>query len=320
MVDFFNYLYRFSCGRNVLLSRLRVYSVLRLTVRCSANFVIPLWFRLKKTRAKNTWNASQRFEGRKVVVSLTSFPARISRTWLVVESLLRQTCRADVVVLWLSKEQFPTLETVPNSLLRLQSEGLRIELCDDDLRSHKKHFYALQDFGESMLILADDDIYYPSFMIESLLLAGASNPGKVIARFTKRMIWDANGLLRPYLDWPKVNDGILGRDYFFGSGGGVLIPPGSVNSDVMSANVFTSICPYADDVWLNAMCRVVSRDVFSLEEPFILLPVVNEDPQDLSTINNGQSMNDLQISAVRNYCDEKHRVDPFRAIKLDGAS
>lgn len=314
MVDFFNRFYLVACGQSRILAKLRFYSALRWIVRFLANSILPFYFRATKRGKRGVMPLPGAAGERAVVVSMTSFPARIEKTWLVVESLLRQSRQADLIVLWLSKEQFPTLNSVPASLLRLQSEGLRIEIRDGDLRSHKKYFYSLKDFSDSILILTDDDIYYPSSMIETLLNANRETPNRVICRFTKRITWGHEGGLSRYLDWGKVNDGKLGRDYFFGSGGGVLIPPGAISYDALNEAAFTSICPYADDVWLNAMCRLVSNEMFSLKQPFVLLPVVNEDPQDLSSINNGRSLNDLQITSVREYCLSVHRLDPFCTI------
>ena len=38
----------------------------------------------------------------KVIVSLTSFPARIDKVYLCINSLLRQSFKADKVILWLA--------------------------------------------------------------------------------------------------------------------------------------------------------------------------------------------------------------------------
>lgn len=316
MVDIFNRCYRLACGRASVLVRLRIYSVLRLLVRYTANFLLPIFFRVTGSKSAPRCIDVDAENSKKVVVSLTSFPARIDRTWLSVETLLRQSCPADHIVLWLSKDQFPSLSSVPESLLRLRARGLRIEIREGDLRSHKKYYYALKEFPGANLILADDDIYYSSNMIESLVEASLVNKGKVICRFTKRIGWKKNGDIQLYLDWPKVNDGSFGEDYFFGSGGGVLIPPGAICSDALNEPVFSAVTPYADDVWLNAMCRIVSREFYSLKESFVLLPVVNDDAEDLSSINNGQSLNDVQIQAVRNYCVATHGIDPFQAIGI----
>ena len=54
----------------------------------------------------------------KLIVSLTSFPARINTVHQVIESLLNQTKKADKIILWLAPEQFPNGEKdLPEKLL-----------------------------------------------------------------------------------------------------------------------------------------------------------------------------------------------------------
>ena len=43
----------------------------------------------------------------KIIVSLTSYPPRIGCVHRVVESLIRQTVRADEIILYLSRDEFP---------------------------------------------------------------------------------------------------------------------------------------------------------------------------------------------------------------------
>lgn len=60
----------------------------------------------------------------RIIVSLTSYPARISVVFQVLERMLVQTLRPDKVILWLAKEQFPNREAdLPDELLALCEEG-----------------------------------------------------------------------------------------------------------------------------------------------------------------------------------------------------
>lgn len=313
MVDIFNFLYFKFSGNNPFISRMQIYSAGRLAIRYLCNLIIPMWFFLSRSEVAHRKHVAVNSNDQLLIVSLTSFPDRIGKTWIAIESLLRQSIPADFVVLWLSEEQFPSLESVPQSLLKLRSRGLRIEIRKGDLRSHKKYIYALREFPGANLILADDDIYYPSNMIENLMNASRKYKNKVICRFTKKIRRQLNGDILPYLDWTKVNDGSLGSEYFFGSGGGVLIPPGAISPDATNEDVLSTVTPHADDVWLNAMCRLVCCEFYSLKEPFVLLPILNIGSEDLSSINNGLSLNDVQIRAVRDYCISIHGVDPFKS-------
>ena len=65
-------------------------------------------------------------QGEKMVVSLTTFPLRIGKVHLTIQSILRQSRPADRVLLWLSKEEFPEEAQLPENLLRLKEAGLPV--------------------------------------------------------------------------------------------------------------------------------------------------------------------------------------------------
>ena len=311
-VDFFDNLYRRTNGNILLLEKFRINSLLRFLIRYSANLFIPIY--LMCTAKKKSFRLARAvfgMEGIGVVVSLTTFPSRIDTVWLVVETLLRQSVKPDAIILWLSTDQFKTLSDLPRSLLVLVDRGLRIEFREGDLRSHKKYFYARKEFPNATLVLADDDIFYPTNMLKDLVDLSCQYKGKVICRFAKKIQWAESGRLLPYIEWKKVNDSSPREDIFFGSGGGVLIPPSAVHEGLLNERAFLDNCLLADDIWLNAMCRLVSREMISTATPFSLLPVANRDKTDLSSINNGQLMNDRQLKQVIAYCKKAHGVDPF---------
>lgn len=65
-----------------------------------------------------------RSEGEKIIVSLTSFPARINIVVKTIKTLLTQTLKPDAVILWLAPEQFPNGEKdLPQELLDLKQYG-----------------------------------------------------------------------------------------------------------------------------------------------------------------------------------------------------
>ena len=103
-----------------------------------------------------------------IIVSLTSFPARINDVWQVIECLLRQSYQPKHIFLYLSKEQFLSVNDIPIILRNLQSNIFQIKLVDGDIRSHKKYYYVSKEFPNSLVLLVDDDIYYPTDMIETL--------------------------------------------------------------------------------------------------------------------------------------------------------
>ena len=71
----------------------------------------------------------------------------------------------DRIVLWLAESQF-SVHILPRDFDALVASGLEIRYVDD-LRSHKKYFYMLQEQKEDELVITfDDDIIYHHRIIE----------------------------------------------------------------------------------------------------------------------------------------------------------
>ena len=63
-----------------------------------------------------------------VIISFTSFPARINDVWKVVESLKNQSILPAKIILWLSKEQFPDGSGIPASLKDREGDIFEIRI------------------------------------------------------------------------------------------------------------------------------------------------------------------------------------------------
>lgn len=209
-----------------------------------------------------------------VIVSLTSFPGRIARVHLVVESLLRQTCPPDRIILVLARTQFEPsdvdsiddaggagaldylrLRMLPRKLSRLTLRGLNIVWCDDDLGPHKKYVFVRESFPEAIIIAADDDVIYPPTMVAELTDAFRANPACIHCRRARVIALDDAGRLRPYAEWPIARE--ANREPDCGllaiNGSGVLYPPRSIPVEALEVKRFLLLAPYADDLWLHAM-------------------------------------------------------------------
>ena len=241
-----------------------------------------------------------------VAVSLTTFPARIEKVWMVIESLLRQSMKPDRILLFLSKEDFPLgVKSLPSSLLRLQRCGLEIFFVDGNLRSHKKYYYSFQDIDNDYVITVDDDIIYPYNMIESLWRAHLKYPHMVIARYGKSITFSC-GAINPYSRWERVEKN-PSAGISFGSGGGTLFPVRLINEDILKSDIFMRICPYADDLWLLTYVRISGLLIYLLDSKScsILNLQIKHDSR-LSTLNCGEDRNDKQMEDILTYIKDKY--------------
>jgi hypothetical protein len=313
IVDLFDKLYNHIADRNKFLTKVRFYSIQRFSVRVIANLFIPLYYKLTKNN-KSAKLSDTDSHVPVLIVSLTTFPARIKRVWIVIESILRQTHKPDRIILWLSKEQFGSMSELPKNLLDLCNRGLEIRFCDQDYKSHKKYYYALKEYPEDIMVTFDDDIIYPTFLIAQLVSLHKKYPESVCCHRGLVIKTNKNKIL-PYIEWPALKKDV-GTSYriFQTSGGGTLFPPHSLHNEVLNYEVFTKFCFYADDIWLNIMCYLNDVTIVTSDFHSDYLPVINLKNQMLSSINVDLFENDKQLENVRNYYIEKAGIDAFKKL------
>lgn len=188
-----------------------------------------------------------------IIVSLTSYPARINLVHLSIKSILNQTYKPKKVVLWLSVEQFPHQEKgLPKSLLELKHYGLEIEFCDN-LKPHTKYFYAFKKYPKDLIVTTDDDIFYPKDVLEKLFVLSQKNPNCIIANRVREISFEENKL-KPYRDW-KINqvfNSEPSKKMLPTGVGGVLYKPSYFSENLFDIESIKNICLNADDIWLRA--------------------------------------------------------------------
>lgn len=243
---------------------------------------------------------TERYTDHDIIVSLTTYGNRIHDVAFTIESIMQQSMKPNRIVLWLD-DSFQNRH-LPQSLLNQQKRGLEIAYCKD-LRSYKKLIPSLHHFPNDAIITFDDDLLYDYDIIEHLILSYLENPLMIHSCRGHQMRFDQNHRLLPYLEWRwNVSETGMVEHYFLTSGGGTLFPPGCLDSEVLNESVFMDICPFADDVWINAMAlkkgtkinKVYTRNKEG--EDYIL----NWESQDtgLMMTNVLQNKNDSQIRDV----------------------
>lgn len=187
----------------------------------------------------------------KLIVSLTTFPARINIVHKTISTLLQQTLKPDEVVLWLADSQFPG-RTLPTSLTDLQKYGLTIKWCED-IRSFKKLIPSLKEYPNDIIVTVDDDNYYDNRLLETLYNSYLKNPAFIHARQAFVVKSDK-----------KFKLSIKSRNYSYDKTylpsflnepvgcGGVLYPPRSLHENVLNQEQFMDVIPTNDDIWFWA--------------------------------------------------------------------
>lgn len=189
-----------------------------------------------------------------LIVTFTSFPARINTVWFCIESIIRQSIRPSKILLYLSKDEFDNSNIHKlNFLKRYQKYGFDIIWVEGNLKSHKKYYYAMQTFKDKIIITIDDDLYYPSNMIQRLLELHKDAPLAICANITRKI---SPIFLYDYSRWDKFPD-----NYIYNSTsllvaigcGGVLYPKEFRPDTLFDINLIKEHAFHADDLWLKAM-------------------------------------------------------------------
>lgn len=187
-----------------------------------------------------------------LLVSLTSYSDRLDTVHLTILSLLNQTVTPEKLILWLADDE-PAIDKLPSTLTDLIPFGLEIKYCAD-IRSYKKLIPTLELYPEKVIVTFDDDVIYPNSQLEMLYRAHLNSPTDVICHRAHRITRDKNGDILPYKLWAKdLSFSEKAIDLFPVGIGGVLYPPRSLHQDVYKRELFTELCPYADDIWFKVM-------------------------------------------------------------------
>ena len=237
-----------------------------------------------------------------LVVSLTSYPARMGTLHYALYTLLNQTLKPDAVILWLAEEEFPGGERdLPEKVLSLRRNGLGIRWTRN-LRSYKKLVPALGAFPESVIATADDDFLYEADWLERLYADYERNERQVMvyAHRAHTISLSDKGHLLSYRTWDHAAWNTPGVSFlnFATGGGGSLYPPGALHPEVRNEDLFLELAPHADDVWFWAMA-VLNGTRTRVVENFLALPTHLETGSGgLYAHNVGQGGNDAQLARV----------------------
>lgn len=259
---------------------------------------------LKRTAEKAGYGLNTEPREETYIVSLTSFPARIEYIWITLEIIFRQSFKPDKIILWLAESQFPD-KKLPETLNQLKKRGLTIEFCEDDLRAHKKYFYAMQMYPDANIITLDDDLYFDRYVLENVVMLHKAHPGLICTNRAHRFTFDATGKIKPYRNWKhNVTDKMPSPLLVPTGGAGTLYPPGSLPATTFDKSIFKEICFHADDLWLKAMSLLNKTNIVTnsrYNKDFVSIKTTqNEKLVSNNVIAGG---NDVQLKDVINHYD-----------------
>ena len=278
------------------------------------------WYRLPPRRPGTAPAAHYKHE---LIVSLTSFPARIHLVCYAIYSLLKQSLKPNRLVLWLADTQFPGKEReLPDELLAMKPLGLEIRWCED-IKSFKKLIPSLREWPDALIVTADDDLCYPHHWLSSIYRAWQTHPQDILTSGIHPIAFDAAQHPLPFKQWGwNPPNSRASFQNTFGSGYGTIYPPGCFHSEIFDTPKALSLSPTSDDFWFWAMAVRAGTKIRLIDEnrqQFIIIPEGKHTPslnsRNISGGNNDRCMANLLHAypelLVRLASESREEVHPF---------
>ena len=262
---------------------------------------IASFYRLLGIINRSPGVAADSGRNKRLIISLTSYPARFPFLHIVLESLLTQKMKPDMLVLWLYKED---MKHLPPKVLNLQKRGLTIRSVNEDLRSYQKLYYALEEFEKDAVIICDDDTLYPRGFTAGLYEKWLKYPDCIAAYRCTKIIKAGPNTLAPYDTWPPARGLEPDLSFFHTGVSGVLYPPGSLHPEVFNKDLLRRLSPDTDDIWFKACALLNGTKTVMVKEKPASFPIVYYRSSQQSALwktNINLHMNDINLKRTFDY-------------------
>ena len=181
------------------------------------------------------------------IVSLTSYGNRVADSApYAIYSMFKQSRLPNRIILWLDKDKYND-QNIPYLLKRLKQSGLEVRYCKD-IKSYKKLIPSLEMFPDNPIITIDDDFYYNHDFVKWMVEAYWNSDKKTVFATWGCIPEKREGKYIPYSLWRDCKYGNNYSEYSLFGGGGIY-PPHVFDEEIFKEELFTKLCPTADDIW-----------------------------------------------------------------------
>lgn len=185
---------------------------------------------------------------REIIISMTSYPARIKYVAKVWFSIVRQAVDKSLYkcVLVLSEEEFPGgMADLPDDLQVLIANGV-IELLwtPRNTRSHKKLMPTLLKYPNNPILVIDDDQYRTMGWLQNFIDFHNKYPKDVLTGISHFILVNGRFCSR------KLGPGLYDNARPANGRGGTLYPPNTFNDpDFFDEGLYMKLSPTSDESW-----------------------------------------------------------------------
>ncbi|PPD17304.1 MAG: hypothetical protein CTY27_04135 [Methylotenera sp.] len=186
-----------------------------------------------------------------VVVSLTSYGARVNTVFYTIESIGRGSIKPKRITLWIQDQN--VINNLPPSLERLKKRGLEV-LLSKNYGPHTKYYPYVKNYYDAKLplVTADDDIFYPKYWLKYLLDA-YKNDSTIVSCYRAHVVTlnEKQDMVGDFYSWAMCRSTQPSFLNHATGCSGVIYPPILQKKIAEQGESFMDKCPKADDIWLH---------------------------------------------------------------------
>ena len=238
---------------------------------CNYKPAIRLFLKYKAAYCENFMLVNDLKREVPIIISLSSTEKHFKYLEYTLCSIQNQKVKPDRVILWLSNEY--ELSELPYCITKYIKNGLEIKFVEE-CSSFTKIIYALKEFKNSILITAEDDIYYQKTWLARLYHSYISSPRDIHVHKAHKII--ATNDLTDYKKWGKyINDEDSSYTIFPLNAGGILYPPNCFSREVFRDDIYRKKTKIEWDLWAWFMSLVANRKIRVVKNHIKYLNCIN---------------------------------------------
>lgn len=204
-----------------------------------------------------------------IVVSLDAHNENFNNLPIALYSLLNQSLKPDKIVLWLDEELYD-LTTIPYEISRFIKNGLEIKFVKE-IKSYTKSIYAFKNYKDSIIVTAEDNIFYPKDWLKRLYLSYISMQDCIHVHLAHKI-----ELKKDIQNKDKQkNDTNISFNNIMEPAGGILYPPNCFTKEAYREDVFSKFAPYSDEIWFWLMAIIHNKKINVIKNHYKYLPCLN---------------------------------------------
>jgi len=224
-----------------------------------------------------------------IIVSLSSTRENYKELPITIYSLLNQTLKPDRIILWLD-EDYEDLTYLPYEISQFIKNGLEIKFVKNK-GLYTQTYYPLKNFSDSIIVTANDSIYYQKNWLKNLYLSYIAHSSDI--QVDKALMVDLN---KSFKKWNFIRVKNCASFLHFPIGKyGVLYPPNCFKKEVLREDVYSKKIKDNCDLWYWVMALVHDKKIRVVENSTKLI---------------------ISTNLIKSFCRNKVSIDFDSQLKL----